>query len=73
MLARQRLDYCILIYYFWAEYFFHVSFFNLNNIQLYEAHMYRIVRRRVMAGGDIILNEIEAPKIARIAKPGEFP
>ena len=34
--------------------------------------MYRIVRRKVMAGGDIILNEIEAPKIARIAKPGEF-
>ncbi len=34
--------------------------------------MYRIVRRREMAGGDIILNEIEAPKIARIAKPGEF-
>jgi len=34
--------------------------------------MYRIVRRREMAGGDIILNEIEAPKIARIAQPGQF-
>ena len=34
--------------------------------------MYRIVRRREMAGGDIILNEIEVPKIARIAKPGQF-
>ncbi|MHB8118048.1 MAG: sulfide/dihydroorotate dehydrogenase-like FAD/NAD-binding protein [Methanothrix sp.] len=34
--------------------------------------MYRIVRRREMAGGDIILNEIEAPKIAHIAKPGQF-
>lgn len=34
--------------------------------------MYRIVRRREMAGGDIILNEIDAPKIARIAQPGQF-
>ncbi len=34
--------------------------------------MYRIVRRKEMAGGEIILNEIEAPKIARIAKPGQF-
>lgn len=34
--------------------------------------MYRIVKRREMAGGEIILNEIEAPKIARIAQPGQF-
>ncbi|MBN1236614.1 MAG: sulfide/dihydroorotate dehydrogenase-like FAD/NAD-binding protein [Methanotrichaceae archaeon] len=34
--------------------------------------MYRIVRRREMAGGNIILNEIEAPKIARVAQPGQF-
>jgi ferredoxin/flavodoxin---NADP+ reductase len=34
--------------------------------------MYRIVRRKEMASGDIILNEIEAPKIARVAKPGQF-
>ncbi|MFZ3147587.1 MAG: sulfide/dihydroorotate dehydrogenase-like FAD/NAD-binding protein [Methanothrix sp.] len=34
--------------------------------------MYKIVRRKEMAGGDIILNEIEAPKIARIAQPGQF-
>jgi len=34
--------------------------------------MYRIVKRREMAGGEIILNEIEAHKIARIAKPGQF-
>lgn len=34
--------------------------------------MYRIIKRREMAGGDIILNEIEAPKIARIAQPGQF-
>ena len=34
--------------------------------------MYRIVGRREMAGGDIIQNEIDAPKIARIAKPGQF-
>ena len=34
--------------------------------------MYRIVRRREMASGEIVLNEIEAPKIALIAKPGQF-
>ncbi len=34
--------------------------------------MYRIVRRKEMAGGEIILNEIVAPKIARIAEPGQF-
>ncbi|MGB5099726.1 MAG: sulfide/dihydroorotate dehydrogenase-like FAD/NAD-binding protein [Methanothrix sp.] len=34
--------------------------------------MYKIVRRKEMAGGDIILNEIEAPKTARIAQPGQF-
>jgi ferredoxin/flavodoxin---NADP+ reductase len=34
--------------------------------------MYSIVKRREMAGGDIILNEIEAPRIARIAQPGQF-
>jgi ferredoxin--NADP+ reductase len=37
-----------------------------------EECMYKIVRRREMARGDIILNEIEAPKIARIAQPGQF-
>ncbi len=52
--------------------FFLVSFFNLNSIPFSEARMYRIVRRREMAGGEIILNEIEAPKIARIAQPGQF-
>ena len=34
--------------------------------------MYRIVKRRELAGGEIILNEIEAPKIARVAQPGQF-
>jgi len=34
--------------------------------------MFRIVRRKEMAGGEIILNEIEAPKIARAAEPGQF-
>lgn len=52
--------------------FFLVSFFYLNSIPLAEARMYRIVKRREMAGGEIILNEIEAPKIARIAQPGQF-
>jgi ferredoxin/flavodoxin---NADP+ reductase len=34
--------------------------------------MYKIVRRIEMAGGEIVLNEIEAPKIARVAEPGQF-
>lgn len=34
--------------------------------------MNRIVRREEMAGGRMVLNEIEAPKIARVAQPGQF-
>lgn len=34
--------------------------------------MFRIVNREEMAGGTIILNEIEAPLIAKKAKPGQF-
>jgi ferredoxin--NADP+ reductase len=34
--------------------------------------MYRIVRRREMAGGRMVLNEVEAPLIARKAKAGQF-
>jgi ferredoxin--NADP+ reductase len=34
--------------------------------------MFKIVRREEMAGGTVILNEIEAPLIARKAKPGQF-
>jgi len=34
--------------------------------------MFKIVRRKEMAGGNIILNEIEAPIIARKAQPGQF-
>jgi len=34
--------------------------------------MFTIVRREEMAGGTVILNEIEAPRIARKAKPGQF-
>ncbi len=34
--------------------------------------MYRIVRREDMAHGTIVLNEIEAPQIAKKAKPGQF-
>jgi ferredoxin--NADP+ reductase len=55
-----------------ADEIFIASFFYLNNASFTEARMYKIVRRREMAGGDIILNEIEAPKIARIAQPGQF-
>ena len=34
--------------------------------------MNRIIRRVEMAGGSMVLNEIEAPKIARVAQPGQF-
>ena len=34
--------------------------------------MFNIVRREEMAGGTVILNEIEAPLIAKKAKPGQF-
>jgi len=34
--------------------------------------MHEIVRREEMASGDVILNEIEAPLIAKKAKPGQF-
>jgi ferredoxin--NADP+ reductase len=34
--------------------------------------MFRITRREEIARGSIILNEIEAPKIAKSAKPGQF-
>ena len=34
--------------------------------------MFTIVRREEMAGGTVILNDIEAPQIARKARPGQF-
>jgi len=34
--------------------------------------MHQIVRREEMANGDVILNEVEAPLIAKKAKPGQF-
>ncbi|MFH2044010.1 MAG: sulfide/dihydroorotate dehydrogenase-like FAD/NAD-binding protein [Pseudomonadota bacterium] len=34
--------------------------------------MFKIVNREEMAGGTVILNEIEAPLIAKKAKPGQF-
>ncbi len=34
--------------------------------------MFKIVNREEMAQGTIVLNEIEAPRIARKAKPGQF-
>jgi len=34
--------------------------------------MFKIVKREEMSGGNVILNEIEAPLIARKAKPGQF-
>jgi len=34
--------------------------------------MFKIVHREEMAQGTVILNEIEAPRIARKAKPGQF-
>ncbi len=37
-----------------------------------EDNMFKIVRREEMAEGTVILNEIEAPLIAKKAKPGQF-
>jgi ferredoxin/flavodoxin---NADP+ reductase len=37
-----------------------------------EGEMFKIVRREEMAEGTVILNEIEAPLIAKKAKPGQF-
>lgn len=34
--------------------------------------MFKIIKREEMSDGTVILNEIEAPKIARKAKPGQF-
>jgi ferredoxin--NADP+ reductase len=34
--------------------------------------MFKIVRREEMSGGTVILNEIEAPRIAAKARPGQF-
>lgn len=34
--------------------------------------MFKIVKRREMASGNMVLNEIEAPEIARKARPGQF-
>ena len=34
--------------------------------------MFKIVKREEMAEGTVILNEIEAPLIAKKAKPGQF-
>ncbi|MFW6335126.1 MAG: sulfide/dihydroorotate dehydrogenase-like FAD/NAD-binding protein [Desulfosalsimonas sp.] len=34
--------------------------------------MFKIVKKQEMAGGTVILNEIEAPRIAAKAKPGQF-
>jgi len=39
---------------------------------LKEENMFKIVNREMMAHGTIILNEIEAPQIAKKAKPGQF-
>jgi ferredoxin--NADP+ reductase len=34
--------------------------------------MFKIIKRQEMSGGTVVLNEIEAPKIARKALPGQF-
>jgi len=34
--------------------------------------MFKVVKREEMSEGNVVLNEIEAPKIARKAKPGQF-
>jgi ferredoxin--NADP+ reductase len=37
-----------------------------------EGKMFKIVRREELTGGTVILNEIEAPLIAKKARPGQF-
>ena len=51
---------CIVIKYFKA--FFRIP----------EVFVFRVLMREEMAGGTIVLNEIEAPMIAQKAKPGQF-
>ena len=34
--------------------------------------MFKIVKREEMSDGTVVLNDIEAPKIAQKAKPGQF-
>jgi NAD(P)H-flavin reductase len=34
--------------------------------------MFKVVEREEKSDGNVILNEIEAPRIARKAKPGQF-
>jgi ferredoxin/flavodoxin---NADP+ reductase len=43
-----------------------------NGIFIMERKMFKIVRREEMTGGTVILNEIEAPLIAKKARPGQF-
>jgi len=45
---------------------------HLGVIKCEGALMYKIIKREEMAHGTIILNEIEAPQIAKKAKPGQF-
>jgi ferredoxin--NADP+ reductase len=34
--------------------------------------MFKIIKREEMSDGTVVLNEVEAPNIARKAKPGQF-
>lgn len=44
----------------------------MSSVLTWEVRVFVIVRREDLAGGTAVLNEIEAPKIARKARPGQF-
>jgi ferredoxin--NADP+ reductase len=44
----------------------------MENLTDWRFEMFKVVKREEMSEGNVILNEIEAPKIARKAKPGQF-
>lgn len=44
----------------------------MENLTGWRFEMFKVVKREEMSEGNVILNEIEAPKIARKAKPGQF-
>jgi len=46
--------------------------FKFNSFLYPEGKMFKIVKREEMSQGTVILNEIEAPLIAKKAKPGQF-
>jgi len=44
----------------------------LQDIEKWRLSMFEILKRQEMAGGTVVMNEINAPLIAKKAKPGQF-